>query len=237
MAGSAENRSITLKYRGLIGARTLTEAMADRNTLEVVTEALAKAPERKFTETVELSINLKDLDLAIPKNRLEDEVPLPNGRGRTVRVALLASPEMGQKVKGADMVVTPAQFDEVFKDKKTTKKVVEGVDFFLAEAPLMPTVGKRLGVVLGPRGKMPRPVPPGSDPTALINSLKRSVRVRSKGNRTFHLAVGARAMPAAELAQNVDAVLQRIIGKLERGRANIDSVYVKTSMGPAVRLW
>jgi large subunit ribosomal protein L1 len=212
--------------------------MADRSALDVVTEVLSKAPERKFAESVEIAVNLKDLDLAVPKNRIEDEVPLPNGRGRPVKVAILASPEMGQKVRNAaDLVVTPAQFDEVFKDKKATKKVVDSIDFFLAEAPLMPTVGKRLGVVLGPRGKMPRPVPPGSDPTALITSLKRSVRIRSKGNRTFHASVGARPMPPDQLAQNIDAVLQRIIGKLERGRANIDSVYVKTSMGPAVRLW
>jgi large subunit ribosomal protein L1 len=44
-------------------------------------------------------------------------------------------------------------------------------------------------------------------------------------------------MPPEELAQNFDAVLQRIIGKLERGRTNIESVYVKTTMGPAVRVW
>src|SRR5271156_213543 len=165
--------------------------MADRTALDAVTEALGKAPDRKFSETIEISINLKDLDLTIPKNRLEDEIPLPNGRGRQVKVALVASPEMVQRVRGvADLTVTPSQLDEIFKDKKATKKVVADIDFFLAEAPLMPTIGKRLGVVLGPRGKMPRLVPPGSDPTNLINALRKSIRVRSKGNRTFHAAVG-----------------------------------------------
>jgi len=212
--------------------------MADRSALDAVTEALGKAPERKFPETIEISVNLKDLDLTIPKNRLEDEIPLPNGRGRQVKVALVASPEMVQRVRGvADLTVTPNQLDEIFKDKKATKKVVEEIDFFLAEAPLMPTIGKRLGVVLGPRGKMPRPVPPGTDPTNLINSLKRSIRVRSRGNKSFHAPVGSRSMSPAEIAANVDAVLTRIVGKLERGRANIDSVYLKTTMGPAVRVW
>jgi large subunit ribosomal protein L1 len=212
--------------------------MPDRSALEVVTEVLGKAPERKFPETVELSINLKDLDLTVPKNRLEDEIPLPNGRGKPVKVAVFGSPELLQKVKGvADVVVASNQIDDFAKDKKTAKKMVGQVDFFLAEAPLMPTIGKRLGVVLGPRGKMPRPVPPGSDPTNLVNALKRSIRVRSKGNRTFHAAVGTRGMKPEQIAQNVDAVLNRIVGKLERGRTNIESVYVKTTMGPAVRLW
>ncbi|MCI4321820.1 MAG: 50S ribosomal protein L1 [Thermoplasmata archaeon] len=212
--------------------------MADRSSIDVVTETLQKAKERAFPETVEVSINLKDLDLSVPKNRLEDEVPLPNGRGRNVRVALFGTPEMCQKAKDvADVVMAPAQLDELMKDKAAAKKLVEEIDFFLAEAPLMPTIGKRLGVVLGPRGKMPRPVPPGGDPTNIINALKRSVRVRSKGNRTFHAPVGTRTMPPEQIAQNVDALLSRIVGKLERGRNNIESVYVKTSMGPAVRLW
>ncbi len=209
--------------------------MPDRSSLEVVTEVLEKAPERKFPETVELAINLKDLDLTVPKNRLEDEIPLPNGRGKSVKVAVFGSPELCQKVRGvADVVVPANELDEFAKDAKRT---VNRVDFFLAEAPLMPTIGKRLGVILGPRGKMPRPVPPGSDPTNLVRALQRSVRVRSKGNRTFHAAVGARTMKPEEIAQNVDAVLARIVGKLERGRTNIESVYVKTTMGPSVRIW
>ncbi|HTW55979.1 MAG TPA: 50S ribosomal protein L1 [Thermoplasmata archaeon] len=209
--------------------------MPDRSSVEVVTEALSKAPERKFSETVELSVNVKDLDLASPKSRVEDDVPLPNGRGKAVRVAVIGSPELCQKVRGiADVVVTAAELDDFAKG---AKKSVAGIDFLLAEAPLMPTIGKRLGVVLGPRGKMPRPVAPGSDPTNLVNALKRSIRVRSKGKRTFHAPVGTRGMKPEQIAQNVDAVLARIVGKLERGRLNIESVYVKTTMGPAVRLW
>ncbi|MCI4318827.1 MAG: 50S ribosomal protein L1 [Thermoplasmata archaeon] len=212
--------------------------MADRSSLEVVSEVLQKAPERKFPESIEISVNLKELDLTNPKNRIEDEVPLPNGRGRPVKVAVFGTPEMCQKVKGtADLAVAPNQLDELFKDKKGSKKLVEEYDFFLAEAPLMPTIGRRLGVVLGPRGKMPRPIPPGADPTNIINALKRSIRIRSKGNRTFHAPVGTRTMAPEAIAQNVDAVLGRIVGKLEQGRTNIESVYVKTTMGAAVRLW
>ncbi|HYA57954.1 MAG TPA: 50S ribosomal protein L1 [Thermoplasmata archaeon] len=212
--------------------------MPDRPSLEAVQELLGKAPERKFAESVELSVNLKDLDLSVPKNRIEDEIPLPNGRGKPVKVAVFGSPELCQKVRGvADLVVPASELDDFAKNAQGAKRTVAEVDFFLAEAPLMPTIGKRLGVILGPRGKMPRPVPPGSDPTNLVNALKRSIRIRSKGNRTFHAPVGTRTMPAEQIAQNVDAVLNRIMGKLERGRTNIESVYLKTTMGPAVRLW
>jgi large subunit ribosomal protein L1 len=219
----------------LAAAAPEVKTVPDRTSIDAVTEALGKAPERGFSETVEIAVNLKELDLTIPKNRLEEEIALPNGRGRAVKVGLFGSNELCEKVKGvADVVINPNQLDEAIKNGK---QLVKDVDFFLAEAPLMPTIGKRLGTILGPRGKMPRPVPPGTDPSALIQSLKRSVKVRSKGNRTFHAAVGSRSMPPEQIAGNIDAVLTRIVAKLERGRNNIDSVYVKTTMGPAVRIW
>lgn len=212
--------------------------MAERSSLDTVTELLGKSPERSFPESVELAVNLKEVDLTVPKNRIEEEIQLPNGRGRSVRVAIFGTPEMCQKIRGvADVVIASSELDEVVKDKRSAKKLAGEVDFFLAEAPLMPTIGKRLGVVLGPRGKMPRPVPPGSDPTNLIRAMQRSVRIRSKSSLTLHAPVGTRAMPPEAIAGNIDAVLARIVARLERGRSNIASVYLKTSMGPSVRYW
>src|SRR2546422_1388723 len=82
---------------------------------------------------------------------------------------------------------------------------------------------------------MPRPVPPTADPTNLINSLRNTVRIRSRDKRTFHAAIGTRDMPPEDLAENLDALMRRVVGKLERGRFNIQSAYVKTTMRPAVK--
>ena len=100
----------------------------------------------------------------------------------------------------------------------------------------MPLIGKHLGIVLGPRGKMPRPIPPSADPKPIIENLRKMVRARSKDRVTFHVPVGIRDMSPEDLADNVEAVLNRIISKLERGEMNIRSAYVKTTMGPAVRI-
>jgi len=59
--------------------------------------------------------------------------------------------------------------------------------------------------------------------------------VRSKDRRTFHAAIGTRDMTPEDLAENLDFLMRRVVGKLERGRINIYSAYVKTTMGPAVR--
>jgi large subunit ribosomal protein L1 len=213
--------------------------MADQNLVKVVETVLAKSKERgrKFTQTVDLAINLKNIDLAIPKNRIEDEVPLPHGRGKSVRIGMFASGDLAAKAKGvADVVIQPQEMGELAGDKKKFKKLVNSIDYFLAEAPLMPTIGKTLGVVLGPRGKMPRPVPPTADPKPLVESLRKVVRLRSKDRRTFHTVVGSDDMSADNIADNIDVLVKRLEAKLEQGRNNIQSIYVKTTMGSAAKV-
>ena len=132
-------------------------------------------------------------------------------------------------------MIQPQEIEEYATNKRKARGLAQACDFFIAEAPLMPVIGKRLGVVLGPRGKMPRPVPPTADPTNLITAMRNTVRVRSRDKPTFHAALGTRDMPPEDLAENLDAVMRRLVGKLERGRFNIRSAYLKTTMGPAVK--
>jgi large subunit ribosomal protein L1 len=211
--------------------------MADKEIIKAVTEALKNAPERKFPESVELAINLKDVDLSNPKNRITEEIILPRGRGRDVKIGLFGTPEMVQKATDvADMIIAAEDIPKMAEEKSQAKKNVNRMDFFVAEAPLMAVVGKNLGVILGPRGKMPRPIPPGADPSGIIANLRKTVKVRSKDRRTFHVAVGTRDMKPEDIASNIEAVMTRVRSKLERGLMNIHSVYVKTTMGPAVKL-
>jgi large subunit ribosomal protein L1 len=211
--------------------------MADKELVDAVREALEKAPERKFLESVELSINLKDVDLTNPKNRIGEEVILPKGRGKAVKIGIFATPEMVAKSqKVIDLVIAAEEIGKLAEEKRNTKNMVNDIEFFIAEAPLMASVGKSLGVILGPRGKMPRPIPPGADPTVVSNNLRKTVKVRSKDRRTFHVAVGTRSMSPEDIADNIDAVLKRVTAKLERGVMNVHSAYVKTTMGPAIRI-
>jgi len=205
--------------------------------LTAVTKALEGAPERKFGESVELAFNLKNIDLTIPKNRVDEEVQLPKGRGKTPKVAIFASGELASRAKGvADVIVQPDQIEELSGDKRRARKLANEMGYFVAEAPLMPTIGRTLGTVLGPRGKMPRPMPPQGDPAGIVRTLKNSVRARSRDRRTFHVAIGTRAMSPEDLADNAALVIDRIVKKLERGEQNIQSIFVKTTMGPAEKV-
>ena len=211
--------------------------MAEKSTVMAVQKALEGAKKRNFVETVELAINLKDVDLSVPKNRITEDIILPNGRGKAVRICVIGGGELALKAKDvADLVITPEELQTIADDKKQAKKIANSTNYFIAEAPLMAVVGKRLGTVLGPRGKMPKPIPPGADPTGMIESLRKTVSVRTKDRITFHAPVGTADMPVEQIAENIDALLKRIELKLEKGRMNIDSSYVKTTMGPSERL-
>ncbi len=207
------------------------------NIVAAVKEAIEKSKERKFLESVDLAINLKDVDLSIPKNRINEEVLLPHGRGKEIKIGVFASGETALKAKNcADLVIAPEEIDKLAEDKRKARKIANQYDFFLAEAPLMGKIGKSLGIILGPRGKMPKPLPPGADPCPLVERLKKTVRMRSRDKRTFHVAVGTKDMEPEKIAENIEEVIKRLETKLERGLQNIDSVYVKTTMGPAVKI-
>ncbi|MEE9163532.1 MAG: 50S ribosomal protein L1 [Thermoplasmata archaeon] len=211
--------------------------MAEQGLIEGIQKALEQAKPRNFTESVEVAINLRDIDLSVPSNRIEEEIILPKGRGRDVKVAVFASGEMAVKARdAADAIIAPEDIEALAEDKAKAKDLAQNHDFFVAEAPLMPAIGRRLGTVLGPRGKMPRPLPPGGDPVRVIRNLKRGVRLRSKDRPTFHAALGTRDMKPEDLAENLETILKRVEARLPRGRMNIGSVYVKTTMGPAVKV-
>jgi large subunit ribosomal protein L1 len=211
--------------------------LVEKNTIATVKEVLEGSPKRNFRETVDLSINLRDVDLTIPKNRIQEDIILPHGRGRNIKVCVIGGGELALKAKNvADKVIMPEELGSLADDKKTAKKIANEMDFFIAEAPLMPTVGKRLGIVLAPRGKMPKPIAPGADPKQMIDNLRKTVSIRTKDKKTFHTSVGTTDMTAEQIAENIELILKRVTAKLEKGAMNIRSAYVKTTMGPAKKL-
>ena len=213
--------------------------MADKKIVEAVDKIKQTATEldRHFKQTIDIIINLKNVDLNIPKNRIDEDVQLPKGRGIETKIALFASGELAVKSQNiVDLIIKPEEIQDLATDKKQFKKIADSYEFFIAEAPLMPTIGKTLGTILGPRGKMPRPVPPASDISGIVSNLRNTVKIRSKTNTTFHSIVGNQDMSSEDIASNVEVILKRLEGVLERGRMNIRSIYIKSTMGPAEKI-
>jgi len=208
--------------------------MADQEIETAVSRALEESPDRNFTETVDLAINLRDIDLNDPSNRVDESVVLPEGTGQETSIVVFAEGETAVRAgEVADEVLDSDDLADLGDDDDEAKDLAEDTDFFLAEEALMQDIGRYLGTVLGPRGKMPDPVSPDDDVVEVIERMKNSVQIRSGDRRTFHTRVGAEDMSAEDIADNIDVIIRRLHADLEKGPLNVDSVYVKTTMGPA----
>ena len=204
---------------------------------QAIKDALSNAPKRKFVESVDITFTIKDVDLKNPTNRIKEEIRLPSGRGRELKIAMFAASEAATKAKAAGLTVfSPQDIEDFGGNKGKAKKVANSYDFFLSEVPHMGLIGRYLGVVLGPRGKMPRPVPPTLDPGIIAAGLKSTVVVKSGDKTTFHVPIGTASQSEEELYANAMEIYNRVISKLERGLGNIRSLYIKTTMGPAQQI-
>jgi large subunit ribosomal protein L1 len=206
--------------------------------LEAVKAAIEKAPERKFSESVDITINLKNIDMAQPKNRIDETILLPHGTGKTVGIAVLGKGDITTQAReaGVDLIIGPEEIERLGGEPREARQVAGKYRFFLADTGVMPQVGRFLGPRLGPRGRMPTPIPGGTDIRPIVERLRKSVKIRTKDKKTFHVKVGSTQMPPEQIAENIDAVLKKIEGVLDQGSMNIRSVFVKTTMGPAERL-
>jgi len=206
--------------------------------LNAVEEMKKNSPKKKFKQAIELVIRLKDIDLKKQESKISETIVLPNPPEKPVKVCFIATGDLAVRAKrgGADLVLGRDELDALGREKKEARKIVREYDQFVSEAPLMPLVGKTLGPVLGPRGKMPVPVPPNVVVEDVLARQRRTVRVRVRDQPVIQCRVGTEDMASEKIVENVQAVVTAIEGKLERGLGNIGSVMVKATMGSPVKV-
>ncbi len=211
----------------------------DNKTIsEAVKQAKAKSGEKKFNQTVDMILDIVEIDMKAPEGKIQEVVELPHATGKPNKICVVASGEFAFKAKNAqaDYVIERSDLDALAGKKKELRKLASEYDVFISEAPLMPLVGRILGPVLGPRGKMPIPVPPNADIAAIINKHRNTVVVRMRNQPIIQVSVGSQQMKDEELVDNIMTVLRVLDGKLERGLKNVKYVFIKTSMGEPVKI-
>ncbi len=206
---------------------------------KAIAEAKEKAKKRNFLESVDITVNFRNIDFKKPENRLEIEVVLPKGRGKPVKIAAIVDKVLAEELKKEKIVDLVIRKDELEGlSKKDVKKLAKEYDYFVAEPSVMPLVGRIRGPVLGPRKKMPKVVPPNVKALkAVVDNLRKTVVITNKKGKplpTVHAPIGVVTMSDEDLAENALAVIRGILSKVNE--QNIRSVYVKTTMGPAVRV-
>lgn len=207
---------------------------------DILVGSIAKAIElgkgRDFKQSVEIIIVLKDVDIKSQQLKIRETVYLPKGRGKDLKVCVVGDADVAEAAKeaGAYRVIIGTELREI--SKKQAKKIVSECDWILVKPDLMGTVGRVLGPALGPRGKVPVPIPSGGALKTLISRYKNTVLVRIKDQPVIMTAIGTEDMKPEDLAENALAVISAIEGKLPARLANIGKLIVKTTMGIPVEM-
>lgn len=203
---------------------------------KMIKDAKTGDKERKFRQTVEMYVILKDID--VKKGfAMNETIQLPKKLSTPTTVCVMAGGDMGIKAKSAnaDKVVNGDEISTIAANKREARKFINNYDFFLADTQLMTTVGKVLGQLLGPRGKMPIPVPFNAPIESFLDRFRSSIRVKVKNSLSMSCKIGDETMDDNDLAANAHAILNAIEKKLPSGDRNIRRVMVKTSMGKPVK--
>ena len=202
----------------------------------VIKQAKENDKDRKFTQSIEMIMVFRDVD--VKKGFVINEtVQLPK-KTKPASVCIMASGDMGTKAKNAkaDMVMNEDEVTKLSADKKKSKNLINKYDFFLADTKLMPTVGKKLGQLLGPRGKMPTPIPFNASIESFLERFRDSIKIRTKGSLSLSCKIGDETMDDNALASNANAIISSIEKKLPNGSKNIKKIMFKTTMGKIMQI-
>lgn len=196
----------------------------------------ARNTKRNFKQTFDIIISLRNIDLKRPENRIKIDVNLPKGTGKPVKSAIVADVLLPY-AKDIENLIVISKDDLERINKKQIKKIASEVSFFVAEAPLMPLVGKQFGQVLAPRGMMPKPLPPTlKDLKAPIEKFSKDIKINVKTSPVVQAPLGTEEMSDDDIHSNAKAVIGAVSAALPRGRDQIKSMLVKTSMGKPVKV-
>jgi len=214
--------------------------------VKTIQTLLNRTKKRNFVQTYELIVNLvKGYDLKKAENRIVDYLELPKGRGKKIRVCAIVGPELEKIAKDIfDEVLTRDDLKELAENKRKAKEISRRNYHFVSQASVMVDLGKYLGKYLGPRDKMPNPkygmIFPDNSSKELLEKLylrmQNLVRISIKKHLTFGIPVGTEAMSPADVVENIKYVTNWLFNRIPGGRQSIDSIYLKLTMGPSIRL-
>ena len=207
--------------------------LSNQQLADLAKKGKEQAKETKFTQSVEVMISLKEVDPKKTDLNINEIVYLPHPTTKQARLCFIGSGDLALRAKAAkaDLVIDPSQLENYAGSKKDAKKLARSYDFFLADTALMPRVGKILGQALGPKGKIPTPVPPNASVETMINRMRTAIRVRSRGSLGVMAKAGDNTLSEPDLAENIQAVVAAVSKKLPNGDKNVKTLMVKTAMG------
>ena len=214
----------------------LTKLVSDKQLRELIRQARDGLDKRHFTQSAELTLILKDIDVKKGFS-LNEVVSLPHKSNDESSICVIGSGDLAMRARkvGTATILEPQELDRLGTNRREARKVVRKHDFFLSDTSLMASVGRSIGQFLGPKGKMPTPLPYGAPVEAIVNRLQGSIRLRTKNQLSVSARVGDESMDDSSLANNAIAVISALEKKLPQGEKNIRGAVFKFTMSSPVK--
>merc|ERR1712007_55270 len=197
----------------------------------------SKDKNRKFTESVELQIMLKNYDPQKDK-RFSGTVKLPNTARPKFTVCVLGNQaHIDEATKFNIPHMSVDDLKKLNKDKKLVKKLAKKYDAFLASDALIRQIPRLLGPGLNKAGKFPAILAAGDDMVGKIEEMKQTIKFQMKKVLCLAVAVGDVKMNDDQLVQNINMSINFLVSLLKKQWQNVRSLHIKTTMGPPIRLY
>ncbi|MFH0701009.1 MAG: hypothetical protein V2A62_01075 [Candidatus Woesearchaeota archaeon] len=213
----------------------------DKEQVKQALEELKKLPKRKFSQSYDLIINLKNIELKTTP--IDFFATLPSPRGMKLKIAAFVDQELVEQAnKFCDLTVKENEFSRYTSDKKLAKRLAQEYDYFIAQANLMPRIAAAFGRFLGTRGKMPNPkagcvVPPNGNLELLVKRLNQTVHMSAKKAMNLQCLIGKEGQPEEEIIANVLAAYQAAAKQMPQDEnQNIKNVCLKLTMSKPVKI-
>lgn len=216
----------------------LTKLVTDKRLRDLVRDARSSSNKRNFTQSAELTLILKDIDVKKGFS-LNEVVELPHKVDDKSMICLIGSGDLAMRARkaGIQTVIEPEELDRLGTNKREARKLANKHDFFLSDSSLMSSVGRSIGQFLGPKGKMPTPLAYGAPLESIVSRFQDSIRVRGKNQLSISTKIGTENMDDSSLADNAMTVVSALEKKLPQAEKNIRGIVLKFTMSrPAAEL-
>lgn len=212
--------------------------MNKESILKAIQEVKKTGKKRKFTQSLDLIINLK-LDLKRAGSVTAAAV-LPHPKSKKPNICAFVDNELAKQAKEVfHKTVLKSDFRKI--DKKALKKLTQECKYFVAQANVMTDIAKFFGKILGPKGMMPDPkigcvIPPNANLKAVNERLQKTVKLDIKKELNVKCSVGLETDDENKICENVEAVYNALLHALPREKQDIKNVMLKLTMSKPVEI-
>jgi large subunit ribosomal protein L10Ae len=197
----------------------------------------AKTKQRKFSETIELQIGLKNYDPQKDK-RFSGSIKLPYIPRPRMKVCVLGDVKHCEQAQAVGVDSKGVEdLKKLNKNKKLVKKLAQQYHAFLASDSVIKQIPRLLGPGLNKAGKFPTPIPNSRTIEDMVNETKASIKFQLKKVLCMGVAVANVDMTESEIRANIMYAVNFLVSLLKKNWQNVRCLYIKTTMGKPVRLY